>query len=483
MRKTKIVATLSSRIPFPTLKEMAKIFDCARINLSHGTFDDYRYVVDSLRQIEKQLNKYIPILFDLSGPKIRVSSINEIGTINKGDKIILSKNPTKGSITITFPEIIDCLKEGHRVYIDDGKIRFKVRETKKDRVVLESFTKGTISLKKGVNFPDTSLPLPSLTEKDINDIKIIKELQGDFVALSFVRHKNDILELREELLKNDLKIPIIAKIERPEAIPILDEIIDLSEGIMVARGDLGVEISLEKVPIIQKKVIEICKEKGKPVIVATQILETMVDKPEPTRAEVSDIANAIFDGCDALMLSGETAYGQYPVEALKVLDTVTRETEFHIKEQKVISMENYRFLKGDPTSAIAFCAVNAALNLNAKAIVCLTVSGQTALLISKFRPKRIVYAVSYKISTLRKVCLFYGVQPLKVKKSDNTDNLMYQMEQAILKHTKLKENDLIIMTIGLPVAKEGNTNIMKIHNLGGYLPYKSKNLPKKKIKV
>lgn len=483
MRKTKIVATLSSKIPFQTLKEMAKIFDCGRINLSHGTLEDYKYIVDSVRQIEKQLNKYIPILFDLSGPKIRVASINSINAINKGDKIVLSKDPQKNAITITFPEIIDCLKVGHRVYIDDGKIRFKVKEVKKGYVVLEGLTKGIINLKKGVNFPDTKLPLPSLTEKDINDIKIIKELQGDFVALSFVRHKNDILELREELFKNDLKIPIIAKVERPEAIPILDEIIDISDGIMVARGDLGVELSLEKVPIIQKRIIELCKEKGKPVIVATQILETMVDKPEPTRAEVSDIANAIFDGCDALMLSGETAYGQYPIEALKVLDSVSKETEQHIKEPKVISIEDYHFLKGDPTSAIAFSAVNTALNLNAKAIVCFTVTGQTASLISKFRPKKTVYAVSYKISTLRKVCLFYGVQPLRVKKSNNTDDLMCEMEKTILKYTRLKENDLIIMTIGQPVAKEGNTNIMKIHNLGGYLPYKSKHLRNKKIKV
>lgn len=483
MRKTKIVATLSSKISFPTLKEMAKIFDCARINLSHGTFDDYKYIVDSIRQIEKQLNKYIPILFDLSGPKIRVTSINNINSVNRGDKIILSKTPISGAITITFPEIVDCLKEGQRIYIDDGKIRFKVKEIKKDFAILECLTKGILSIKKGVNFPDTKLPLPSLTEKDINDIKIIKDLNGDFVALSFVRHKNDILELREELFKNGLNIPIIAKIERPEAIPILDEIIDISEGIMVARGDLGVELSLEKVPIIQKKIIELCREKGKPVIVATQILETMVDKPEPTRAEISDIANAIFDGCDALMLSGETAYGQYPIESLKVLDAVSKETELHIKEQKVISMEDYHFLKGDLTSAIAFSAVNTALNLNAKAIVCFTVSGHTASIISKFRPKKTVYAVSYKISTLRKVCLFYGVQPLKVKKSTNTDDLMYEMERSILKNTKLKEDDLVIMTIGLPVAKEGNTNILKIHNLGGYLPYKSKHLLNKKIKV
>lgn len=483
MRKTKIVATLSSRISLDTLKEMAKIFDCARINLSHGTFEDYKYIVESIRRIEKQLNKYIPILFDLSGPKIRVASINNVNTIDKGKKIILSKTPAKNSITITFPEIIDCLKIGHRIYIDDGKIRFKVKEVKKGYVILESLTKGIINLKKGVNFPDTKLPLPSLTEKDINDIKIIKELQGDFVALSFVRHKNDILELREELYKNDLKIPIIAKIERPEAIPILDEIIDVSDGIMVARGDLGVELSLEKVPIIQKKVIELCREKGKPVIVATQILETMVDRPEPTRAEVSDIANAIFDGCDALMLSGETAYGQYPIEALSVLNSVSKETEIHIKEQKVFSIENYDFLKGDPTSAIAFSAVNTALNLNAKAIVCFTVSGQTASLISKFRSKKIVYAVSYNDSTLRKVCLFYGVQPIKVKKSQNTDELMYEMEQAIVKNTRLKKDDLIIMTIGIPVAQEGNTNIMKIHKLGGYLPYKSNHLPNKKMKV
>lgn len=483
MRKTKIIATLSTKIPFHTLKEMAKIFDCARINLSHGSFEEYKQIVNYIRKIEKELNKYIPILFDLSGPKIRVANVEQQINVKRGDKITLSKEPIEDSISINFPEIIDSLKQGHRVYIDDGKIRFKVKEKTSDIAILEALTDGIINPKKGVNFPDTQLPLPSLTEKDINDIKIIKKLGGDFVALSFVRHKNDLLELKEELIKNNIKIPVIAKIERPEAIPILDEIINVADGVMVARGDLGVEISLEKVPIIQKKIIEISKEIGKPVIVATQILETMVDKPEPTRAEVSDIANAIFDGCDALMLSGETAYGKFPIEALKVLDAVAKETELHFKEPKVISIENYHFLKGDPTSAIAFSAVNTASTLNAKAIVSFTVSGQTVSVLSKFRPKRPIYSASYKISTLRKVCLFYGVIPLKVKKSKNTDELMYEMEKELLSQTKLKDGDLIIMTIGLPVAKEGSTNIMKIHNLGGYLPYKSQNLPKKFRKV
>jgi len=482
MRRTKIIATLSSKIHYNTLKEMAKIFDCARINLSHGTYEDYKIIVNNVRKIEKELHKYIPILFDLSGPKIRVTSIEKPLTIKKGNVIVLSKEPKEGCFSINFPEIIDVLKEGQRVYIDDGKIRFKVKGKKEGIVVLESLTGGIINPKKGVNFPDTLLPLPSLTEKDIEDIKIIKKLGGDFVALSFVRHKNDLLELKEELINQKLDIPIIAKIERPEAIPILDEIINVSWGVMVARGDLGVEISLEKVPIIQKKIIDICREKGKPVIVATQILETMVEKPEPTRAEISDIANAIFDGCDALMLSGETAFGQYPIESLKVLDSVARETELHLKEPKTIFFDNYHFLKGDPTSAIAFSAVNASINLNARAIVSLTVTGQTATVLSKFRPKKIIYAASYKISTLRRVSILYGVIPLKLKKSTNTDILMFEMENALLKQTKLKEGELIIMTIGLPVAKEGNTNIMKIHNLGGYLPYKQ-NLPKKKQKV
>jgi pyruvate kinase len=482
MRRTKIIATLSSKIPYDTLKEMAKFFDCARINLSHGTYEDYKIIVHNVRKIEKELRKYIPILFDLSGPKIRITSLENPLTIQKGDVLTLSKEPIEGCLSINFPEIIDALKKGQRVYIDDGKIRLKVKDKKKDKVFLESLTGGAINPKKGVNFPDTLLPLPSLTEKDIEDIKIIKKLGGDFVALSFVRHKNDLLELKEELIKVKLDIPIIAKIERPEAIPILEEIINVAWGVMVARGDLGVEISLEKVPIIQKKIIETCREKGKPVIVATQILETMVDKPEPTRAEVSDIANAIFDGCDALMLSGETAFGQYPIESLKVLDTVAREAELHLKESKTISFDNYHFLKGDPTSAIAFSAVNASINLNAKAIVTLTVSGQTATVLSKFRPKKTIYAASYKISTLRRVCILFGVIPLKLKKSTNTDILMFEMENALLKQAKLKEGELIIMTIGLPIAKEGNTNIMKIHKLGGYLPYKQ-HLPKKKQKV
>lgn len=485
MRKTKIVATLSSKINYDTLKEMARFFDCARINLSHGSFDDYNYIVKSIRKIEKELNKYIPILFDLSGPKIRVTSVITPIEIKKGDliKLTKSKNNNLKDISINFPEIIDVLKKGQRIYIDDGKIRFKVRDKTSSFAVLEALTSGIINPKKGVNFPDTQLPIPSLTQKDLKDIKIIKKLRGNFVALSFVRHKNDIIELKKVLSSHNLDLPVIAKIERPEVIGSLNDIIEVSSGIMVARGDLGVELSLEKVPIIQKRIIELCREKGKPVIVATQILETMVDKPEPTRAEVSDIANAIFDGCDALMLSGETAFGKYPVEALKVLDTVSRETESHLKVPKTIVPESYHFLKGDTTSSIAFSAFNASLNLNAKTIVALTVSGQTALVLSKFRPKNPIYAASYKVSTLYKTGLYFGVFPLLIKKSANTDKLMLEMEQALLTQEKLKEGDLIVMTMGVPVAKEGNTNILKIHILGDYLPYKSSNLRKKLIKV
>lgn len=477
MRKTKVIATLSSKLSSEQIKDMADYFDCVRINLSHGTYEDYEKIIKYIRQIELEKSRYIPVLFDISGPKIRVTNVETTLEVKKKSNLILSKDPLSrvndNYITINFPEIIDHLKIGDRVYIDDGKIRFKVLDIKKNQVIIEALADGVIKKNKGLNFPDTDLPLPSLTEKDLKDLDFISNLEPDFIALSFVRKKEDIINLKEELAKRKISTAIIAKIERPEVVKALQDVIEISDGVMVARGDLGIELSLEKVPIIQKKIVEICKNKGKFSIVATQILETMVEKSEPTRAEVSDIANAIFDGCDALMLSGETAYGNYPIESLKILDKVARETEKNIKINKSFDLKEYNFLKDDVTSAIAFSAYISATTLKAKAIISFTASGQTAGILSKFRYDKEVIAVSYDIKTLRKCSLFYGITPFLIKKSDSTDELMYEMEKLLF-DIGFKEEDLIIMTIGLPVVKKGQTNMLKVHRLGGYLPYKEK---------
>ncbi len=473
MRKTKIIATLSGNSDYQKIKEMALFFDCVRINLSHGSFDEYKGVVEKVRKAEKELNRYIPILFDLSGPKIRVKLLEEVLEVKKGDQIFFSTTTNKKDnkcLSLNFPEIIKFLRVGHRVYIDDGRIRFKVLDCVKDGCKLVAFTDGVIRKNKGVNFPDTELPLPSLTEKDLKDIDTIKTLGGDYVALSFVRHGDDIVSLKRILEQKNLNIPVIAKIERPEVLKRLKDVFAVSDGVMVARGDLGVEVSLEKVPLYQKKIIEMGRETGKPVIVATQILETMVEKPEPTRAEVSDIANAIIDGCDALMLSGETAYGSYPLGALETLDSVSRETERYMKAyDRDFLPSDYRFLSGDVTSAIAYAAFSAAKSLKAKAIVCFTATGQTALVMSKFRSASPVIAASYSEETLRKVSLFFGVEPLLIKKAETTDEMLHLIQQALLK-SRFKKNDLVVMTIGLPLVGKGNTNMIKVHRLGGYLP-------------
>lgn len=483
MRKTKIIATLSGSSDYKKVKEMAYFFDCVRINLSHGSVDEYKKIVKDVRDIEKEINRYIPILFDLSGPKIRIRALEDVVEVKKGDILFLSKvagKAKKKTLTVNFPEIIDHLKEGQRVYIDDGKIRFKVTECKKGICALLAITDGAIKKNKGVNFPDTELPLPSLTSKDIKDLATIKELGGDFVALSFVRRKEDISVLKEKLAEKGLNIPVIAKIERPEVLKRLPDIFDIADGVMVARGDLGVEVSLEKVPLYQKKIIELGREKGKPVIVATQILETMVEKPEPTRAEVSDIANAIIDGCDALMLSGETAYGNYPVQSLSMLDTVARETEHYMQRyDRDFLASDYKFLKGDTTSAIAYAAYSAEKSLKARAIVCFTATGHTVSIISKFRATCPVIAASFSKETLRRVSLYFGVRPLLVKKGENTDEMLYEIEKALLK-SQFKEGDLVVITIGLPVVGKGNTNMIKVHKLGGYLPFKERKFVKKK---
>lgn len=483
MRKTKIIATLSGKNDYSKIKEMALFFDCVRINLSHGDFDEYKKTVTAVRTIEKELKKYIPILFDLSGPKIRVKALVEGLEIKKGDRLFLSKELKKNAIneiTLNFPEIIHYLKEGQRVYIDDGKLRFKVTSVHKDSCELLAITEGAIIKNKGVNFPDTELPLPSLTEKDLRDIDIIKSLKGDYVALSFVRQKEDIQSLKKILSKKGMDIPVIAKLERPEVLKRLDEVFQVADGVMVARGDLGVEVSLEKVPIYQKKIIAMAREKGKPVIVATQILETMVEKPEPTRAEISDIANAVMDGCDALMLSGETAYGKYPVLALETLDKVAKETESYIKRLDAYFLPSeYKFLVGDTTSAIAYAAFSASRSLNAKAIVSFTATGHTASLLSKFRANCSVIAASFSEETLRRVSLYFGVKPLLIKKGKDTDEMLYEIEKALLL-SQFREGDLVVITIGLPVVGKGNTNMIKVHKLGGYLPYKERKFAKEK---
>lgn len=474
MRKTKVIATLSANLLYEKIYEMANFFDCVRINLSHGTYDDYEKIVSFLRKIEKKKKKYISLLFDLSGPKVRITNLNKDIVVKKKSKLTISKNTfsdEKFLININFPEIIDYLKVGDRVYIDDGKIRFKVIDREDNSIVLEAITEGFIKKNKGLNFPDTELPLPSLTDKDLKDLDFISKFDPDFIALSFVRKKEDIIKLKEEINKRNISSSVIAKIERPEVIKVIEDVIDVSDGVMVARGDLGIELSLEKVPIIQKKIVELCRNKGKFSIVATQILETMVEKPEPTRAEISDIANAIFDGFDALMLSGETAYGNYPLESLQILDSVAREIEKNLKLNKSFYLSDYNFLRNDVTSTIAFSAYISAITLKAKAIIAFTASGQTAGILSKFRYDKEVIAVSYDIKTLRKCSLFYGVVPLWIKKSSSTDELMYEMEKLLL-NTGFKEGELIIMTLGVPVVEKGQTNIIKVHKLGGYLPYK-----------
>ena len=267
MRKTKVIATLSSKLSYEQIKDMADYFDCVRINLSHGTYEDYEKIIKYIRQIELEKSRYIPVLFDISGPKIRVTNVETTLEVKKKSNLILSKDPLSrvndNYITINFPEIIDHLKIGDRVYIDDGKIRFKVLDIKKNQVIIEALTDGVIKKNKGLNFPDTDLPLPSLTEKDLKDLDFISNLEPDFIALSFVRKKEDIINLKEELAKRKISTAIIAKIERPEVVKALEDVIEISDGVMVARGDLGIELSLEKVPIIQKKIVEICKNKGK----------------------------------------------------------------------------------------------------------------------------------------------------------------------------------------------------------------------------
>ena len=461
MRKTKIVATLgpataTEKMIESLIKEGVDVF---RFNFSHGDHKTHKENLDKVRKVSEKIGKHVAVLQDLSGPKIRIGEVKEPFPLNFGDIIEIVKEEIIGDrkkISINHPQILDKLKIGDMIYIADGIIRLEVIDKNHYGVKAKVVVGGVISSRKGVNFPKVKLDISALTEKDIKDIQFGVEEGVDIIALSFVKNPEDILKAREIIKSFGGDQPLFAKIEKHEAVENIDKIINLSDGIMVARGDLGVEIEMEKVPVIQKMIIRKCNEQGKPVITATQMLTSMLNSPRPTRAEVSDIANAVLDGTDAVMLSDETAVGKYPIEAVNVMKKTILETE-----KIYIYHREYESIR-DKTQSIAYSATKLSHRLNAKAIIAFTKSGRTARNVSKFRPQAPIYAITHDLKTFRRLNIIWGVKPyMIIEDSTHSEDLLCKFVQKAYKED-FSINDTTIALVGFVGGVTGSTSIIRV---------------------
>lgn len=472
--KTKIVATVG---PASNSKEVLKTLvlagvDVFRLNFSHSNKDhkDHKAIIDFIHEVNDELGTHVGILADLQGPKIRLGIVENDSIELIPDSIVsittIEQESTAQTLYITYAEFAHDVKPGNRILIDDGKFELRALSTNGiDTVQARVIYGGKVSSKKGVNLPDTHVTAPSLTPKDIHDLRFIVKEKVHWVALSFVRTADDIQRLRGMLqFENNHSIKIIAKIERPEAIENIDKIIEATDGIMVARGDLGVEVPLEKVPIMQKMIVKKCISAAKPVIIATQMMESMTTNPSPTRAEVTDVANAILDGADALMLSGETATGFHPVRVVDTFRRIIHEIE---NNGDIYSMydKGHRPNPKSPTflsDDICYNACRISDDIGAKAITGMTVSGYTAFMLSCFRPKADIFIFTTNDHYLNSFSLIWGVRAFHYTKFTTTDGTMGDIQQILLDRGYLKSGDRVVITASMPLVEQGRTNTIKI---------------------
>ena len=471
MRKTKIICTIGPASEnYDTLKEMILSgMNVARINFSHGGGEQQDDKVNLIRKLRKELNMPVSLLLDTKGPEIRISKFeNDKITLNANDIFTLYNDEVLGSengVAISYKELYKDVKIGGTILIDDGLIRLEVIDINGKNIVCKVINGGPLSNNKSVNVPDLKLNLPSLTEKDINDITYGASHDFDYIAASFVRKAEDVLAVRKILEENNnTHIKIISKIENREGIDNFDEILKVSDGIMVARGDLGVEINMEEVPVVQKEMIKKTYKAGKIVITATQMLESMIHNPAPTRAEVSDVANAIYDGTTAIMLSGESAVGINPVECIKVMDRIARKVESSIKYWKrfvnrEFSYDNFEFI-------IDHAMCESAMNTNAKAIACYTKTTDTPSIISSFKPKCPIYAITQEECKFNQMALFFGIKPILYKGTEEkTQYLIIDSLNKLKETNELKENDLVIIAGGKYIYDKYSSDVNK--SIGG----------------
>ena len=475
MKKTKIICTMGPNTNDRNLmKALAENgMDIARFNFSHGDYEEQKSRLDMLKSIREELDLPIAALLDTKGPEIRTGLLKDEKkvTLKEGQTYILTTREIVGDDQIGFINYSGLpadVEAGNTILIDDGLIELKVQEVVNGTdIVCTVVNGGELGMRKGVNVPNVKIKLPALTEKDKADIRFGIEQGFDFIAASFVRTADAVREIRAMLDEAGSTIQIIAKIENAEGIENLDDIIEASDGIMVARGDMGVEIPAEQVPHIQKTIIRKCNLACKPVITATQMLDSMIRNPRPTRAEVTDVANAVYDGTDAVMLSGETAMGKYPVEALSMMASIVEETEKHLDysayRQRRVSAANVHNI----SNAVCSSSVGTAHDLNAKAIVAPSITGFTTRMLSKWRPEALVIGLSPSSSAVRQMQLYWGVKPFHAKRAESTDVLIYSSIELLKAKNIVKEDDLVIVTAGVvsPTSKHepaAHTNILRV---------------------
>lgn len=463
MRKTKIVCTIGPTTSSDKMLEglIRAGMNVARLNFSHGDHQSHRRVIRKIRRLERKLGRMVAILQDLPGPKIRIGAV-------AGDRVrlqprrpfVLTTRKILGSelaVSVNFPGLTRAIKKGDPILLGDGEIELEALQVGKHEVQCRIIVGGILGSQKGIHFPRSSLNIRALTSEDKKDLAFGIDEKVDMVALSFVRNSQDILYARREMLKRGASIPLIAKIEKHEAVDALDGILEHVDGIMVARGDLGLEIAQERIPAVQKMMIRAANHLGKPVITATQMLRSMVWNPRPTRAEVADIANAILDGTDALMLSEETAAGDYPLEAVKIMVRVAEETELLLE-----SRERFVGLEKTVPEAISIGAVSLARDLHVKAFLIPTTSGSTARLIARYRPQQPIIAVSPEPQTVKTLCLVWGVHPVPIKGFKSTDEMVRAVQKKALESGLVKRGDLVAITAGLPLHQAGTTNMITV---------------------
>jgi pyruvate kinase len=465
-RRTKIVATLGpASSSLEVIRALAEAgVDAFRLNFSYGENVEHERLAGFVRKVQSEIERPLALIGDLQGPKIRLGGLDSPRTLKVGERVVLAaeEKAADDELPLAPAATVSALGPGHEVLIDDGSVRLRVESASRGRVVCTVVEGGEIGSHKGVNLPGVPLPIPSLTEKDLSDLKLALDLEFDFVALSFVRAAEDVVALRKLIVGRRSNTAVIAKIEMPQAIEALEEIIAASDAVIVARGDRGVEVGQVAVPLLQKRIIAASLEQARPVITATQMLESMITNPEPTRAETSDIANAILDGSSALLLSAETAIGSYPLEAVRLMDEIARAVEPSLGCR-------HRLLRPGEQTAVGQAISNAACDvaelLQAKAILAPTFSGRTPAALARLRPQRPIIALSHNRHILRRLVLEWGVIPLEIPSCPNVDTLWRRSIEVARSHGLVERGDRVVITGGTAVNVAASTNVIKVEEI------------------
>ena len=468
IKRTKIVCTLG---PASQSEEVLRELilnglNVCRFNFSHGSHEEHKGRIDMVKKVREELNRPIAILLDTKGPEIRTGNFADPEVLlEEGSEFTITMDEvvgTKEICTVSYKGLADDVKEGDTILIDDGLVGLRVKSVENGNIKCIVENSGIVKNHKGVNVPGVKINLPAITPKDVSDIEFGIREGIDMIAASFVRKASDVLAIREILEKNNAgDVLILSKIENQEGVENIDEILQVSDGIMVARGDLGVEIPTEEIPIVQKMIIKKCNELAKPVITATQMLDSMIRNPRPTRAEVTDVANAIYDGTDAIMLSGETAAGKYPVEAVKVMASIAKRIEQTLDYDRMLKEKGSKNVT--VTDAISHATCTTAVDLNASAIITSTSSGYTAKMVSRFRPQAPIIAATSNEAVMRRLALTWGVCPIKSALAGNTDEVIEKSIEASIESGYVKNGELVVITAGVPVGVSGTTNLIKVH--------------------